>query len=297
MIRIGFVDLDTSHPETFIKLLNELGGVKVSAVYDSGDVRPQGYAKSFAQKYDIAKVAASLSDMIDRIDCVMILGVNWDTHLQRARPFLDAGIPVFIDKPVFGKLTDGYMLDKIAKINKVALMGGSSIRYDDNVKALQKKSVGLTICTAFASGPNDFFYYGIHTVELFHSVLQGKVEKVRSCGSQRELFEIDYSNKTVVWLQLESSAPFFLSIFPENGQVLTVRADSPSRLSRMLKEFIKMVKTGTSPIPFSSTIETTAIMIAVHKARTTSEYVYIEDIDLNEGPDGESYTKQYALRK
>ncbi len=50
MIRIGLVDLDTSHPKTFTKILNAMPGVKVNALWDGRDVWPEGYDERFARR-------------------------------------------------------------------------------------------------------------------------------------------------------------------------------------------------------------------------------------------------------
>lgn len=41
MIRIGLVDLDTSHPGAFTRILRTMSGVEVTALWDGRDVWPE----------------------------------------------------------------------------------------------------------------------------------------------------------------------------------------------------------------------------------------------------------------
>ena len=55
--------------------------------------------RGFAQQHDIQYLCKTVEDMLYKVDVGFIQGANWDTHLPKARPFLKAGKPVFIDKP------------------------------------------------------------------------------------------------------------------------------------------------------------------------------------------------------
>ena len=53
MIRLGMVDLCTSHPGSWIPIIKEMDAVEVVALHDDGGVRPEGYAPQFAQEHGI----------------------------------------------------------------------------------------------------------------------------------------------------------------------------------------------------------------------------------------------------
>jgi hypothetical protein len=82
MIRIGLVDLDTSHPKAFTKIVNAVPGVTVNPLWDGRDVWPEGYDVQFAQENSIPRVCKRPDDMLDLVDGVMIHSVNWDKHLE-----------------------------------------------------------------------------------------------------------------------------------------------------------------------------------------------------------------------
>lgn len=287
------VDLDTSHPASFLKAMREHGGFEVVAVCDGGDVRPPGYAREFAREHGIPMVLSGPEDMPGKVDAAMILGVDWDKHLQRARPLLEAGVPVFIDKPVCGRLRDGHELQRLANAAGAPLMGGSGARYDDAVIAMRDELAPIRgqLDSAFACGPGTFFYYGIHTVETIHAVLGGGICKVRQAGSEREVFELVYRDGLAVWLRLECARPLHFAVFIK---------DKPARILgkcggyfNILRHFADMIENRRPPIPFSATVETAALMIAVHQARGSAGWVSLDDLSLDDGPDGAEFARWY----
>src|SRR5512135_2318886 len=106
MIRIGLVDLDTSHPHAFVGILQTMAGVEVTALWDGHDVWPPGYDQQFARDHGIASVCSRLEEMPDLVDAAMIHGTNWDTHVEKALVFMKAGKPILIDKPMVGSIAD-----------------------------------------------------------------------------------------------------------------------------------------------------------------------------------------------
>ncbi len=99
MLKLGMVDLCTSHPGSWMKIIKEMDDVEVVAVHDSGSVRPEGYAAEFAAEENIEIVCDTLEDMVGVVDGALIHSANWDIHVAHAMPFIEAGVPVFLDKP------------------------------------------------------------------------------------------------------------------------------------------------------------------------------------------------------
>jgi predicted dehydrogenase len=297
LTRIGLVDLDTSHPASFAKILAAMDDVELTAVYDHGDVWPSGYAERFAQEHS-ARAVANPEDMIGHVDGVMVVGTNWDRHLERARPFLEAGVPTFVDKVTVGRVRDGIRLLEAAQRGKAPLMGGSSLRYGVEVAALRERldAIGGPL-TAWACGPGDFFNYGIHTVEMLHGAIGGGVRSVQFVGEHGPaLFALRYDDGRVAIIQLHTPGGFRLTICGHKGSA-TTEVDAGGCYAEMLKRFIHMVRTGEPPIPFSESLEAVKVLIAARRSRATGEMVYLDDLTADEGFDGEAFILDYARQR
>src|SRR2546423_1459537 len=57
-------------------------------------------AQRVSQASLIPQVVTSPTDVIGQVDAVIIPTDKGQEHVERARPFVEAGLPVFIDKPL-----------------------------------------------------------------------------------------------------------------------------------------------------------------------------------------------------
>ena len=297
LTRIGLVDLDTSHPGSFAKLYAQMEGVQVAAVYDHGDVWPAGYAERFAREHG-ARAAARPEELIGQVDGVMVLSANWDRHLERARVFLEAGVPTFVDKPVVGRVRDGIALMEAAQRGGAALMGGSSIRHALEVRQMREQLSDLgEPLTAWGSGPNDFFNYGIHTAEMLHGALGGGIRGVRFVAENGPaLFALNYDDGKVAILQLHTPGGFRLTVYGKHRSACT-EIDTGRMYPELLTRFVEMVRTGQPPSPFADSFEAVKILLAARRSRATGETVYLDDLTADEGFDGEAFVLDYGRQR
>lgn len=297
MTRIGLIDLDTSHPASFAKIFAQMVDARLAAVYDHGDVWPSGYAERFAQDHG-ARAVAKAEDMIGQVDGVMLVGTNWDRHLERARPFLEAGVPTFVDKVVVGRVRDGIGLLEAAQRGKAPLMGGSSLRYGVEVTAMREglEQLGGAL-TAWAYGPGDFYNYGIHTIEMLHGAIGGGIRSVRFIGEHGPaLFALTYDDGKVAIIQLHTPGGFRLTVCGGKGSA-TTEVDAGGCYAEMLKRFIHMVRTGEPPVPFSESLEAVKVLLAARRSRATGDTVHLDDLTADEGFDGEAFILDYARQR
>jgi hypothetical protein len=296
-MRIGLVDLDTSHPASFAKIMSQMEGVKVTAVYDHGDVWPPAYAEKFAQEHD-AQLVAKPEDMIGRVEGVMVVGTNWDRHLARARPFLEAGVPTFVDKVIVGRVRDGMGLVEAAQRGKAPLMGGSSLRYGVEVVAMREqieKQGGAL--TAWACGPGDAFNYAIHAIEMLQGAIGGGIRRVRFVGEHGPaVFAIGYDDGRLALLQLHTPGAFRVTACGKAGS-LSSEVDAGGCYAEMLKRFVEMVRTRKPPVAFAESLEAVKVLLAARRSRATGETVCLDDLTADEGFDGEAFMLEYGRQR
>lgn len=181
-MRIGLVDLDTSHPEAWIPIERDLGH-EIVGLWDGGDVHPPDYARRFASDNDIPCVYDRLEQMVDDVDCAIIHSCDWDTHVPKARSFVQAGKAVLIDKPVAGDMRDLGQLRAWAE-QGARITGGSSLRFCAESRRFldhpveQRGTPDFVLCGCAV----DEFNYGIHAYAMLASILGSDAESVRHLG-------------------------------------------------------------------------------------------------------------------
>ena len=299
MLKIGIADLDTSHPGRWVPILQEWDSVAVVACWDGGSVRPSGYAQQFAAEHNIPEVVPALADLIPLVDVVFVQGCNWDLHAQRVRPFVEAGKGVYIDKPLAGNVADLLQLKEWVA-QGADIIGGSSLRCCEEVKRIHAQTQGSGLSTIFASGPNDFFNYGIHVIEM----VQGAIGLDRSTpavavthlGSHNSVrLLVDYQDGLQAVLELQAAAGFSLSVSAANGHwSATVQSD----FYRALLQDVVAQFQGKRPFPADIDLLCEAVMVllagreSMRRDRLTP--VRIDELPADAtGFDGHAFTNDY----
>ncbi len=299
MVRIGLVDLDTSHPGAFTRILRTFVGVELTAVFDSHDVWPEGYDGRFAAEQHIPVVCTRLEEMPDLVDAVMIHGVNWDTHIDKALPFMKAGKPVLIDKPIVGTVRDAdRLLDLQAKYGSL-VYGGSSLRYATEITTLQRESASREhLVSVLANGPGDFFSYGIHTTEMLQGFVGTGVRSVAVAADRRSpMLVLDYEDAFAAAVQLQ--LPFHewsLCVFTDTGsRMVTVNADT--LYEPFLRNFIALIKGEQVDYSLTGPVEAVRIHIAARIARERGARVVLNSVPGDAGFDGRAFAAEYGAAK
>ncbi|BBH23506.1 oxidoreductase [Paenibacillus baekrokdamisoli] len=297
-LRIGLVDLDTSHPGSFVPLIRGLGH-EVTGVFDSGTIYPPGYADTFAREHRIDAACESLEELVDRVDAVFIHSCNWDMHVRHAQPFVEAGKAVFIDKPIAGNVVDLRQMIDWAKQGAV-ITGGSALRYCNEVREWREREIGneewvygLVGCAV------DEFNYGIHAYAMLHGLLGPGIESVRYLGGtvqrQIELTWKDGRQGVVSIGKTDGYLPFYSTIVMQK-QVDFIRVDN-SRLYQALLETVLPYLAGEAPAPLPLEELAEAEMAAI--AAKLSADLGGKSVRINEIPadyagyDGTVFSKHY----
>ncbi len=195
-IRVGMIGLDTSHAVAFAKLFQDLGnkpdvpavrvvvGCPMSmADNDASKSRVEGYTATLRKDFGV-QIVAKIEELLPLCDAVMLESVDGRSHLAQARPVLQAGKPVFIDKPLAASYADAKEIVRLARETKTPFFSASALRFCAAYQAVKNDATigAVTGCDTFSpcaleSHHPDFYWYGIHGVEpLFLIMGRGCVE-------------------------------------------------------------------------------------------------------------------------
>lgn len=182
MIRIGAVNIDTSHPLGFGEVLEKENRARYVGVYNDS-FRPDSEVEGFISRFGLEKRCDSLEELASMCDIGFIHGCDWDDHLRCALPFIEQGKPVFIDKPLVGNLADCRRVEELVR-NGAVILGASSARYAYEVQqflAIDPAERG-EIVNVFGTAGVDEFNYGIHIAETIGGLMGPGAQSVRWAG-------------------------------------------------------------------------------------------------------------------
>lgn len=173
MFRIGTVNIDTSHAPSFAEILLQGDTARYTAIYNDG-FRTDEEVNAFMEKFGVKERYTDLAEMAKNVDIAFIQSCNWDRHIELSTPFIEAGVPVFIDKPLVGNLKDCKVLEQLAAEGKV-ILGTSAMRYTyerDSFFAVPEEQRGKILHVSTTVGVDEF-NYAIHSVESILGFLKG----------------------------------------------------------------------------------------------------------------------------
>ena len=242
-------------------------------------------AESFAERYG-TEVVENYWDMVGKVDGV-ILSDHFETVLFKhlARPYLEAGVPIFINRPFAFNLADAReMLDLAAKYN-TPVMTGSSFEYVKEVGIIRKQVESFEQIRGYMAdnGTNEYAWHGVHGIFMTYACLGGGVTRVSHLNHDREdpnsigVLTLEYAGRN-------GSKPFYGQLQPTGRQGwIRVYGDDTfveqtlwwegSQWDRdtflwlpMLLRMQDMFENGNMPESYDSIYEKTRILLAGFKS-------------------------------
>ena len=183
--KIGILGSDNSHAERFPEILNVEGhpdywpdsGARVWSIWGE---EPERTAQ-VAEKVKIPVIASTPQEVVAESDMVFVITRDGGMHLDLARLVIDAGKPLFVDKPMTTKPRQASELLSLVKESGVPMVSFTTLRYGTE-SVLFEEELGkiAPVRYAFYTGPasrrhphGGLPFYAIHTVELmlqYHGV-------------------------------------------------------------------------------------------------------------------------------
>ncbi|MBR2461154.1 MAG: Gfo/Idh/MocA family oxidoreductase [Clostridia bacterium] len=178
MYKIAILGCENSHADSFLRYIREndrYSDIKVVGVYSIDRVA----AEKLSGEYGVS-VMESFDQYVGQLDGLIITARHGGYHYKFAKPYLDDGIPMFIDKPITVSEEDAVEFATVLKKKGIRVSGGSSLVYSPEIKALKEKvekgELGAPIggfmrAPVNLSNPHgDFFFYAQHLVSMMTEV-------------------------------------------------------------------------------------------------------------------------------
>jgi len=300
-IRIGIIGCDTSHVPAFAKIFNDpkatgdLAGCRVVAAFPGGSP-DLAISRDRVQKFtdDLRKmnveIVDSIPELLKRVDAVLLESVDGRPHLEQARPVIEAGKILFIDKPLANSLADAIAIADLAKKHNVPWFSSSSLRFGSQVTALKTDPKVGEIVGADTWGPcpimqpyPDLYWYGIHGVELLYALMGPGCESVTRVhtGGEKDGGEL----VTGVWKNgrigsfrgiRDGKSDYGSVVFGNKGIASHLGESDYKALDEQIGRFFK---TKEPPVSAEETIELIAFMEAAEESnRQGGKPVKIADV-------------------
>ena len=229
----------------------------------------------------IPHTAGDYREFLGKVDAVIVARDDFENHFQMARPFLEAGLPVFVDKPLSLDLAELRALKPY--LEKGQLMSCSGMRY---ARELDEPRADLAAYGRLklirGAIVLSWEKYGIHLLEAILSLSIARPVSVRSLPADHASSVVRLEDGTLIQIDAlgDSARTFHVEIFgtQQNGSFEIF--DNFSMFRRMLWEFAESIRMGRPAIPPERTIELMSVLIAGRMARNENREVFLHELTL-----------------
>ncbi len=226
-------------------------------------------AKRVARAALIPNILEKPEDAIGKVDAVIIpTDKGWE-HVWRARPFIEAGLPVFIDKPLADNVEDLKTFIEWYKAG-ARIMSSSSLRYVKEYEPYFKSTYELGDLRYINMTMNKSWErYGIHAMEPVYRITgPGYISVQNTGGINNNILHLTHERGIDVNIaSVYDMAGTPLKIAGTHGSVTVPMSDSYYCFHKQLDEFVEYLETDVRPYPFEETIELMTIIIAGIRSR------------------------------
>jgi len=231
----------------------------------------------------IDHIVARPEDVIGHVDAAIISTDDGDDHIRRVKPFIDAGVAVFVDKPMATNIAD---LRQFVQWHKAGAMilSTSGMRYAPEMRLNdeQRTQIGdLRWITSFTC--KTWERYGIHALEAVEPLLGPGFLTVQAhndaSGDVMHLTHRSGVRVTIGAIHDAYGSFGAVHLYGTKGQLPLRLTDTYNAFRSQLVAFIDMLKTGTRSLPFDETVELMAVIIAGRRSREQGgSCIHITDI-------------------
>lgn len=285
-VAVGMIGLDTSHSPAYTRLINipdeqrpELSGFQVVAAYPYGSRKIESsYSRIPKYTKEVQEMGVEVVDSIDellvRVDVVLLLTNDGHPRLEQALQVMQAGKPMFIDKPIAASLQDTVAIFEAATQYNTPVFSSSTRRYITEAQAIRNENkIGKVIgadtyspATLEASHP-DLFWYGVHGVEMLFTVMGG------GCISVTRFKTSDTDIAVGVWGEdrlgtfrgiRRGRAGFGGTAY---GTKKILALDSYEGYGPLITDVLEFFRMGIPPVDVNETLEIYAFMEAADESK------------------------------
>ncbi|MFI6483167.1 Gfo/Idh/MocA family protein [Nonomuraea sp. NPDC050663] len=290
-MRIAMAGLATSHPYADARTLARHGEL---AVWEPDAQR----LATFTEEHPSAAVAAGLEELLARDLDGIVLTVPTPLVPAALGPVLDAGVPVFINKPAAATRDQLTAIDKLIRPCAERVLSSSVLRFapafrDRSVDPADVLAVRATVrhdVGIWATGYNPWqdtpgegggtlVTMGVHGVELLVALLGPEVSLVGAAGAIRHYDTLRSEDTGVIAMQWWGSGipgtVEVLGVSEEESYTVTVHTRNGAEeiviagdlgYEGTIDAFLSMVGGAPSPVPWEQTRAILDVLVSAREA-------------------------------
>jgi predicted dehydrogenase len=273
--RIGLAGIDSSHADDFLRIFNAdraFGDSTVTAFWShDGDA---SRVAELSARHPEAAAQRSLAHLVVGVDAVIVGCRDGGLHLHHAIAAIEAGKPVFVDKPLANTFADGRAIVDAAARAWVPICSASALRWQEDTHLIKARLAYLVPpLSVEATGTwyreNDHggpIFYAIHTIELVQELLGIDWRNVTRTGESSVSCTVGEAGVTMRFTAPQADHSHFAVTIRSAEADFTRRVVLPDDyMIPVAARIVRMIETGASPLDRAPLLAPLALMEAIEQ--------------------------------
>lgn len=252
-------------------------GVKVTHAWTQHDEETERLCTA-------AKIPHAVNDWRELphlVDGVIIARDDYETHYEMARPFLDAGLNVFVDKPL--TLDSETLRSLRPALRDGSLMSCSGMRFArelDEPRATLEAYGDIQLVRGTVI--NGWEKYGVHLLDAIFGVLDSRPTTVQTVQAPHESIRITMDDGTPLQIDALGSVPltFVIDLFGTDIRDQFHLRDNFSAFRRTLWHFITSIRSDEPALPCVETLDVIKTLIAGKRSIESGQDIVLDELDI-----------------
>lgn len=190
MYKIAIIGSENSHALHFASILAPKSGEKrfpdIELIGVCGDEKSNA---AIAEKTALTCFTDDPNAFFGKVDGIMVTSRHGGVHLKSAKPYMDAGCKIWLDKPITASVEDAEEVVRIVKEKNLLLCGGSSlagaegtVKMAEFVRENRAKVTGghVTAPINLVNDYGNFWFYSQHLVQMVTEVFGQEITSVEA---------------------------------------------------------------------------------------------------------------------
>lgn len=228
-------------------------------------------AEALAAMCRIERVCDEITECGKDVDGILIADDCTSRHYRFADPLWEAGLPIFIDKPLAGTIEEAAGVVAKAEQHGVPIFSASGLQYSVEIEEARPEIEQLgTILVALAASPNELVFYGIHGLAMLWQLFGPGIESAQNIG-EGDIDIVKYrwrDGHVGMHFGLEGGRPGWVAtVFGEKGRLDIQVGDADGFYWNLQRRFVEMVKTGEQPLSNAAMLEIIQALCLAKKSK------------------------------
>lgn len=287
MYKIVILGCENSHADAFIECVKNdpaFSDIEVVGVYSDDAAAAEKLHNVFA-----VPVMSSYDEAVGKVDGVVVTARHGGCHYKFAKPYIDSGVPMFIDKPITISEDEAVEFMFALKEKGVKVTGGSSLRHCFEVKQLKnaekeqpggKTAGGIVRAPLNSTNPyGGFYFYSQHLVEMVMEIFGRYPHTVQvfTDANRNRTVLFQYDDFNVTGLYTEGGNEYYAARFAANGSIGGVVAANVMKEwhKNEFAEYVALLRGGEMVLSYEELIAPVFVLNAIDRASESGEAVSV----------------------